>query len=1608
MLPTRVIDVGDLKEQEHWSKPRLFMSNNASGQYIALSHRWGKEVATKLKSDNLGRYQKELSVNDMPPTFRDAIEVTRQLGFRYLWIDSLCIIQDDQSDWAHESLKMGTIFEEAVCTIAAVDSVDGKGVDHGLLLSRDNDPLSVKLTIPYNKVPLSKLSQRVFKTHTAVYVWKMRWLRELPTMKACDRNTITIRPRIVSSWKRVPRSNWYKRGWILQERLLSRRLIYYTQNKLSWSCFTESGEEEGGDPEEAARIPLLRLWRGSGDSIFPIWRHIVSGYQSCQLTFSKDRLAAVGGISAQLEARFSCKIYAGILFHSPGEAAENLLWYASNAPLRTFNEFHAPSWTWVAFHGEISFFMPVPLVTSDLLITKLDFKIRDQCESEDLSKDCKGTCVSGSVSFEGPAGKLTRQGKLKNLKVTEELIDSMSVREILAKFLGHSLVRNIPIPRFDELGNQVQIPYDSPVPGHTEILVDKCGCIVGFLIPDLEEELEQAASEQQITCVGVKRYQGQHGQQNDTIEIIGLQPRPETLYDDADNASVFWPVDLLSKDLPDSRILMFGYDSKITKYSAGAVSENSVFSHAKDLLFALGLERILHRPLICVAHSLGGIIVKEMLSRSSSSSRSEHQNILESVKGVIFLGTPHRGSVDIATKGEIARSLLSAIGVATTPVILDSLGLRNTDLERAQEEFSRLWQTSNFRVKTFQEGLIFPKFGKKLVPDYSSLIGNHRENSETLQADHVDMCRYSGRHDPNYRKVVGEIRSTYLMMARTKMTEPVGQWRTKIYSAIPSVAVTQHSENDFHDQANKVWLQSLWFPAIDRRYETLGSPAEQTGHWLFDDAIFQDWLNGENQERHQGLIWIKGKPGSGKSMLMGEAFRRASRRQTKGSDPSQTAAFFFNGKGDDLEHSVVGLFRSLIYQLCSKVPIFLKSFQEVWDAKTKTGCFMRSGAISWQEAELKTAFQKMMLQQSDSKVLIFVDALDECDSSHVRDLAYFWRKVTKSAFASGIDLKVCLSSRHSPSVTVSDCPEIVMEQHNSHDISTYLKQRIEVGIGIENAEWQILEEKITERSDGMFLWVVLVVDDLLRSWDEGRSIEYLTKRVENTPQALDTLFSDMLSNSTHETKKAAVKLFQWATLSTKPLRLHEWHHIMGFIRYPTPTSLAEWRSSDYFTATDEQLVKQINNLSLGLVEVTRAIEVPPGASGSQVSSVGVDAGSLTHEYGGSRIVQVIHESVRDFFLKGTGFFVLDPSVLTHLIGRGHLSIMATCLDYIKITELDALVEARQRVTTQKKNQDEAQSPMLSTQSNSERPVSVCSLGKERQPLQGILTPPLHHKSRPERARTSDSVITGLSNSYPTMNVHRWLSESCNLTVESDVLSNITRAQNLDGSDTFQTQVLEDHPALLSYATFAMFEHARLAHIDEADLTPILDRLADKTTWTRWKYLREDVPVEVDLLTFLEDWGLGSWISTLHDRFNRGHEGRRSPVRGDVSTSEMNTRRHTRSSSHETPWNETKRSTLPGPISATQVVSQEHSFSVGQSSWRDESPQSLGRIPRSGGSVASFGSASSHDGYDLNRSRVQPSAPANSKIMAEITLAGFYMCACCPENQERFSTLEELT
>ncbi|KAH8723060.1 heterokaryon incompatibility protein-domain-containing protein, partial [Phaeosphaeriaceae sp. PMI808] len=87
--------------------------------YVTLSHRWGKAIPSKTTKANISLHKQGIHYSSLPNTFKDAIVATRKMGFRYLWIDALCIIQDDLHDWASQAPLMGAIFQNASCTIAA-------------------------------------------------------------------------------------------------------------------------------------------------------------------------------------------------------------------------------------------------------------------------------------------------------------------------------------------------------------------------------------------------------------------------------------------------------------------------------------------------------------------------------------------------------------------------------------------------------------------------------------------------------------------------------------------------------------------------------------------------------------------------------------------------------------------------------------------------------------------------------------------------------------------------------------------------------------------------------------------------------------------------------------------------------------------------------------------------------------------------------------------------------------------------------------------------------------------------------------------------------------------------------------------------------------------------------------------------------------------------------------------------------------------------------------------------------------------------------------------------------------------------------------------------
>jgi pimeloyl-ACP methyl ester carboxylesterase len=223
----------------------------------------------------------------------------------------------------------------------------------------------------------------------------------------------------------------------------------------------------------------------------------------------------------------------------------------------------------------------------------------------------------------------------------------------------------------------------------------------------------------------------------------------------------YWPEDLLPEDFPECRILAYGYDSHISRFFSGAANQASIVDHARAFLHSLHDIRgkAADRPIIFIAHSLGGLLLKEAL-RQSWESCLDLNSVAESTIATIFMGTPHRGS-DLASRGLVLEQLAKIIRFDTSDVLLRDLKFDSTMLDILVEGFARVFDAGRFHVFTFRESrnMRIPFISnRKVVSNASSRVGYAEEIVDFINADHRDMCRFAGRFDQGYQKVKGAIK----------------------------------------------------------------------------------------------------------------------------------------------------------------------------------------------------------------------------------------------------------------------------------------------------------------------------------------------------------------------------------------------------------------------------------------------------------------------------------------------------------------------------------------------------------------------------------------------------------------------------------------------------------------------------------------------------------------------------------------------------------------------------------------------------------------------------------------------------------------------------------
>lgn len=395
--------------------------------------------------------------------------------------------------------------------------------------------------------------------------------------------------------------------------------------------------------------------------------------------------------------------------------------------------------------------------------------------------------------------------------------------------------------------------------------------------------------------------------------------------------------------------------------------------------------------------------------------------------------------------------------------------------------------------------------------------------------------------------------------------------------------------------------KTLAFPQMSFRELAIKEPISDTCNWFFDLDVHQRWESRSDPELLGRFLWLKGKPGAGKSTLMKEAVKRARARREPG---LVIGSFFFNARGTSLESSPLGMLRCLCWHLFDQDDHFRTHVMNHYRMLSESDKYRETAKTrrEWwspDEEELRDLISAGLLGRPPSAppVVLFIDALDECEESGARETVRYIATLLEAAETAGQQLDVCVSSRHYPTITASRSFEVFVERGNRHDILCYIKRKIPYGIMPDRRSVDILYDLILEKSSGIFLWVVLVIDIVLRDVDEGKTASEIERSLREVPEDLLALFSRLISSIRTKERTAAVRLIQWVLLSNSSLPLNSIRTIQicsdetvqsftaGYEEQPQNShelSLA-WDSDT------ERLKREICSISRGLIEVKPGI-----------------------------------------------------------------------------------------------------------------------------------------------------------------------------------------------------------------------------------------------------------------------------------------------------------------------------------------------------------------------------------------------------------------------------------
>ena len=352
-----------------------------SSGYACLSHCWGKQPVIRTENRSLDQHKKGIPWQALSSTFKDAISITLDFGIDYIWIDSLCIVQDDERDWQEQSGQMASIFENCLFTIAATASADGSGRTPGQNYS------------PQVKFTRSNSSGEIFSAYARKTI-------QHPDNEVHSSTGFEIEAPLID------------RAWAFQEHILAPRLLQYTATEIMWEC-NESLTCECGrvDPDRYQRKrPAPRATNSIEDAtVFAEWRQTVRSYTMRSLTYPSDKLPALSGLARRTQQRLlpgtnghSNDTYLAGLWER--ELLTGLGWIAIGDPIdwSRATPYRAPTWSWASVEGPIGWEGSPEIDTEREPVSRI---LHASCDL--AGPDTTGAVVGGRVILSALAIRVT-------------------------------------------------------------------------------------------------------------------------------------------------------------------------------------------------------------------------------------------------------------------------------------------------------------------------------------------------------------------------------------------------------------------------------------------------------------------------------------------------------------------------------------------------------------------------------------------------------------------------------------------------------------------------------------------------------------------------------------------------------------------------------------------------------------------------------------------------------------------------------------------------------------------------------------------------------------------------------------------------------------------------------------------------------------------------------------------------------------------------------------------------------------------------------------------------------------------------------------------------